>query len=346
MNADDVAALAPLYEKHREERIKQGLPSDPKTTMSTQNAAQNGEVREPEEEQWDPGTKTKDYEDLFQPVQKPNEVIAAVGPEGSGKTYFAATAPGPLHVIGTEAGHEAVTLAKDFPDKQIGHLPLEPEADGKVEDIWFGPWFGVDETLNKAIDVLDNVPSGTVIIDSASDLLGIAAASFNKQLQRGDNPIPPMLYGQLYPVLEGWIARLRQNHNVILCSRVKDEYKDDSKTGKKIVDLWKTGPYLAESIVWIERPPLGKTRFGNVTKGVNDGRVLYNPTFEAVTEKQPVEHDARPMRKALSTLRKAYEYAEKKGIPVTREVPSKLKDVQARIESIRERVQDAEASDG
>lgn len=284
-------------------------------------------------------TTMAEYDSMFHEVDRPNEVVVAVGKEGSGKTHFAATAPGPLHVIGTESGHEAVTLAKNFPDKQIGHLALEPEQDGEVADIWFGSWFGVADKLQQAIDVLDDAPEGTVIIDSASDLLGIAAAHFNYELQRADDPIPPMMYGQLYPLLDGWIGRLRQNHNVVMCARVKDKYVSDEKTGDKITDLWKTGSYLAESVVWIRRAPLGDRRFGAVTKGVNDGRMLYDPTFETVTDSQPPEHDARPMRHALSTLKKAYQYAEKNGIPAKRKVPTTLDGVTGRIEELRARAE-------
>lgn len=284
-----------------------------------------------------PKTTMSSYNEMFTEVDKPNEVVVAVGPEGSGKTHFAATAPGPLHVIGTESGHEVVTLAKNFPDKQMGHLALEPSQEGDVKDIWFGTWDKVADKLQKAIDVLDEAPSGTVIIDSASDLLGIAAATFNRQLQRADDPIPPMMYGQLYPILDGWIGRLRQNHNVVMCARVKDKYVKDEKTGDKVMDLWKTGSYLAESVVWINRAPLGEPRMGSVTKGVNDGRVLYNPTFETVTDPQPTEHDARPMRKALRTLEKAYEYSEEHGINAKRKVPSTLDGVNVRIEELRAR---------
>jgi len=281
----------------------------------------------------------REYQEIFDPVEKPHEVVIAVGPEGSGKTHFAATSPGPLHVIGTESGHEAVTLAKDFPDKEIGHLPLQPSQDGEVKDIWFGGWFGVADQINEAIDVLDDAPTGTVIIDSASDLLGIAAAHFNYELQRADDPIPPMMYGQLYPILDGWIGRLRQNHHVVLCCRTKDEYgSDDERTGKKVIDLWKTGRYLAEHIVWINRAPLGEKRLGAVTKGINDGRLLYDPSFETVTEKQPVDHDARPMRKALKSLENAYEYCESQNVNVKREVPDTLESVDERINDLRGRL--------
>lgn len=286
-----------------------------------------------------PQTTMPEYESMFTEVDRPNEVVVAVGPEGAGKTHFAATAPGPLHVIGTESGHEAVTLAKSFPDKEIGHLALEPTQDGDVKDIWFGSWFGVSEKLQQAIDVLDDAPEGTVIIDSASDLLGIAAATFNAQLKRADDPIPPMLYGQLYPLLDGWIGRLRKNHNVVMCSRVKDKYVEDEKTGDKVIDLWKTGSYLAESVVWVNRAPLGQKRLGAVTKGVNDGRLLYDPTFEKVTEPQAPEEDARPMRNALKTLEKAYQYAEKNGIPAKRKVPTTLDGVTSRIEELRARAE-------
>jgi len=285
-----------------------------------------------------PGEKTpaNGYEDIFDPVEHPNEVVMAVGGEGAGKTHFAATAPSPLHVIGTEAGHEAVTLAKSFPDKDIGHLSLTPSMEGDVKDIWFGSWFGVAEQLQKAIDVLDDAPPGTVIIDSASDLLGIAAARFNKQLQRADDPIPPMMYGQLYPVLDGWIGRLRQNHNVVLCTRTKDEWgEDDERTGDEVADIWKTGPYLAEHVVWIMRAPIGDKRVGAVTKGLNDGRLLYDPTFEAVTSEQPIEHDARPMRKALKSLKQAYDYCESQSVHVDRIVPDTLEGVDERINDLR-----------
>lgn len=292
---------------------------------------------EPPEADAAPGQSSR-YNALFEPVEHPNEVVIAIGPEGSGKTHFAATAPGPLHVIGTEAGHEVATLVKSFPEKDIRHLALEPKADGDAEDIWFAPWFGVDKKMNQAVSVLADAERGTVVIDSASDLLGIAAASFNYQMKRGDDPIPPMMYGQLYPILDGWIGEIRKQHNVVMCSRIKDEYIDDSKTGEKVIDLWKTGPYLAESIIWISRPALGQKRVGAVTKGVNHGRLIYDPKFSTVTEPQPVEKDARPMRQALKRLKAAYKHYENKGLEAKRHVPDTLEGVKARIQELGNRL--------
>jgi len=319
MNAEDAEAKAALYEAHLE-RQQEGQEDDPSYPQSPKNKT------------------AMSYDDIFTPVEHPNEVVIAVGGEGSGKTYFAATAPGPLHVIGTEAGHEVVTLVRDFPEKDIRHLALEPKRRKEAENIWFGPWEDVDETLNQAVDVLVSAEKGTVIIDSASDLLAIAAASFNYTFQRGDDPIPPMMYGQLYPLLEGWIAEIRRRHNIVLCCRVKNEYANDEKTGNKVVDLWKTGPYLAESVVWLNRAPLGEKRMGAVTKGINDGRLLYDPTWETVTQQQPVEHDARPMRQALKRLRAAYKYLESEGIEAKRKVPDTLQGVSDRIEGLRSRL--------
>jgi hypothetical protein len=281
------------------------------------------------------------YDDVFSVAEKPNEVVIAVGPEGSGKTHFAATAPEPLHVIGTESGHEVVTLLKSFPDADIRHFALRPSADGEVQDIWFGNWFGADEKLTQAVEVLSHHAEttgegGTVIIDSASDLLGIAAAGFNMQLQRGDNPIPPMMYGQLYPLLQGWITRLREHYNVVLCCRTKAEYENDEKTGNEVIDLWKTGPYLAEHIIWIQRAPIGAPRIGAVTKGDNDGRLIYNPTWSDVVSPMSPEEDARPMRYALNRLQKAYAYFESLGNHLPRVVPSTYDEVMARVNELAE----------
>ena len=277
--------------------------------------------------------------ELFTPVSHPNEILLAVGPEGTGKTYLAATAPGPIYVIGTEAGHEVVTLAKHFPDKEIHHLAIEPEnEEDSAPEIWFGSWWEKDRVLMNGIKELESAPHGTVVIDSASDLLGIAAASYNVQFQRGDDPIPPLYYGQIYSLLQGWVGRLRKSHNVVLTARTKKKYVDDKKTDEDKIDLWKTGPYMADSVVWMSKSPIGRASVARVTKGVNRGLVKYSATWDDIVDPAPVERDDRPMIHALRRLDRCYSWARSKGKPVKRIVPNTLSEVNERIAAVKEHV--------
>lgn len=268
---------------------------------------------------------------VFTPVKQPNECVLVVGGEGSGKTFFAGTAPDPIYVIGTEGGHEQVTLAKVYPKKKILHAALQTSRE--VPEVWFGAWFGVAEQLLSAIDALKKAEPGTVVIDSASDLLGVAAAHLNFQLQRADKPIPPLLYGQLYPILQNWLAEIREHHNVVLTCRLKDKYENEQKTGEQGIDLWKTGPYMAETILWIERDVFSGHRFAHVTKGINEGRLLLSPTWEEVVN--PGARDRTNYRRALRRLAKAYDYAEAQGLYLERTIPETADAVTARVEEIR-----------
>lgn len=286
------------------------------------------------------------YDDIFEPVEHPNEVVLLVGGEGSGKTHLACTAPGPIYAIGTESGHEMVTMAKEFPDKDIRHLSVHPEGKvGEAPDIWFGAWWGAEERLSRAVTLLENAPKGTVVIDSASDLLGIAAAAFNVQRQRADKPIPPMMYGSIYSVLQGWIGGIREHHNLIMTAKLKDEYKDDTRTGDKTIDLWRTGTYFADHVAWVERAPIGDPRVARVTKGVNDGRVLYDPTWGTIVNRQPPEEDARPLLYTLKRLSRGYDYFEAQGEPVVRTVPETREGAQKRLAELRNAAQGGEGDD-
>ena len=118
--------------------------------------------------------------ELFKPIDEVEEgeglKVLIYGKPETGKTYFALSFPGPIHVLSTEFGVKK--LRHHFPDKDIRLLECNvPFAEKPVDrkgNVIDTPFNTDPETSLKKIEAasfaLEKVKGGTIIIDSASDI--------------------------------------------------------------------------------------------------------------------------------------------------------------------------------
>lgn len=188
------------------------------------------------------------WEEMFPAVGDLKSVVLISGPEGSGKTHWAiAESPGPHYIIETEGEHNLHTAKEQ--DKNVRALVLLEELDASRDSRWFAGKGTMWDSFRKAVEVLLQAPPGTVIIDSATDLVSMVVGQLTIEWDRGDKAFPTMLYGQVYAEISTHISHLRKRHNVILTSRVKEIYLDDKGTGRFKTAIWKQAEYIVEHTI-------------------------------------------------------------------------------------------------
>ena len=275
----------------------------------------------------------------FKPLEEaPNPCIIVAGLEASRKTTFAMTATGPIYVIGTEEGHERDTIFRHKGDKEVYITELVHQKPDKYQPIWFGAYAGLwDQVVHATKELSDELTeSGTVIIDSASDLFGMAAANFNQAFERGSKPIPPMMYGQVYPMLRAEINRLRRQHTVIMTCRLKPERNGEHVTGNMILNIWNDGEYLAEHILYMSVDEPTQEGIAHGSRGSAAGAVIVNPTYEKIFEKDMwFGNDDAELYKAIKAVGSAYTYLDYNKIAYEKRSCTTLDEYTAYVNELR-----------
>lgn len=283
----------------------------------------------------------------FRPVQKPKPCLFLIGPEGSRKTTVAMTAPGPIYVIGTEEGHEEDTIWRHRGDKEVLIAQINREPADAYPQVWFGAYRGMWEQINAALDEVCGMEAGTVVIDSGSDIFGMAAARFNLVMERGEKPIPPLAYTQVYPLLRDLIAKIRGVHNVVLTFRLKDEYQNKEATGRQVMAAWNSAEYIADHIAWLEVEKQTGLLFAHGTKGVIDGSIVVAPTWDKMIESGVwFGNDDSEVYRLATSLKKAYSFLEARNIEFERRSlvnPSK-EELSSYVAELRQTAKDATKS--
>lgn len=187
---------------------------------------------------------------MFPEVGELKTVVLISGAEGSGKTRWAVEkSPGPHYIIETEGEHNLHT-AKEV-DPEVRALVLVEDMDTERDPRWFSGRGTLWDKFRKAVAALLEAPPGTVIIDSATDLVAMVVGQLTIEWDRGEKAFPTMLYGQVYAEIGTHIAHLRKRHNVVLTSRVKEIYKGDEPTGRFKTAIWKQAEYIVEHTIHI-----------------------------------------------------------------------------------------------
>lgn len=164
------------------------------------------------------------------------------GGTGTGRTSLALTAPGPIALLHASEKLEGIVQV--------------PKAAGKVVKLYdFGATFegGTTEVTKQAERVLDGVLAAwedaktwarTIVIDTDTDLWELLRLTrFGKVTQ-----IKPHHYTQVNAEWRNWFHYFRQqeSHNLILLSKMKEEYVNEKGTGRMVPSGMKETPYMQD----------------------------------------------------------------------------------------------------
>lgn len=180
----------------------------------------------------------------------PKRVICGIyGPEGSGKTRLAMTFPGPIAYILTDFGGEQT--ARPFQDqKDIWIYKAETPNPKMVEgseanvlkyfkEVW--------SKFRKAHMACLNSGARTIVWDSATEIWQLLRLACFGKLSK----VMPHQYDNANSEYAALINEVKNNSacNFVLLHKVKDEYKNDQRTGDKIPSWWSSTPYNMEMTI-------------------------------------------------------------------------------------------------
>jgi hypothetical protein len=161
-----------------------------------------------------------------------HQVLLVSGPEGSGKTHLACTAVdrGPVFIIDTEyrAGH---VVQKFLTKDRI----IKLKTCRNYRDI-----------VLTVAHIVNTYKTGTVIIDSGTDLQVFAEIAYLEKTKM-EKIWPAFNWTEVWAMCNIIIDKLKfSNLNIIVTTRVKEEYKDDRPTGKSVPRIYNALPYKAD----------------------------------------------------------------------------------------------------
>jgi len=160
-------------------------------------------------------------------------VMAVDGPEKSGKSNFALTAPGPIGIINTDIGLDGV-VQKFQNDKEIWVKNI----DFRIQDLMKLSREAASDEAGKLVTALMQAyqfilgRAATAIVDNATEVWELLRiAEFGKM-----DHIKPHHYGSVNAKYRNFIRMAfdQEVSNLILLHKVKDEYVDDKRTGRKL----------------------------------------------------------------------------------------------------------------
>jgi len=170
---------------------------------------------------WDPVTENDPF------------IVTIAGPPGYGKTHMALTMNevGPVYFCDTET-RGAYLLRTKFKSKNIWY---------KKADTW--------TEMQRFLRHVYSLPVGTVVIDSGSDYGQYAEREHLKE-NRLEKVWPQVLWAEVYEMMERPLRSLKaRGFNIVITSRVKEEYIGGETTGNLVPRLYHAIPYISDAIL-------------------------------------------------------------------------------------------------
>jgi hypothetical protein len=167
-------------------------------------------------------------------------------------------------------------LLRTFPD------PIFLDTEGKawvvLEKFNPIPWKRVksfDDIRKGILWALDRPEIKTIVVDSAADLSDLAGDEFMSE-KNVEKIFPVVQYKKVYDKIDPLILDIQEAGKYFACSsRRKDEYLNDNRTGRRIIDSYKKFPW--DLMISVE------IVFG--IKDVTTGKIMYSGNKFARVEK-------------------------------------------------------------
>ena len=183
----------------------------------------------------------------FNEIEKlPKLVVLIAGREGSGKTHLACTMSelGPVYLIDTEYRAQIVI--------------------SKFSDIKFAVAKSYKDIVIAVKHILHSQPSGTIILDSGSDLQTFSEIEYLERTEK-EKVGMPWNWAEVWRLCNALIDDIKfsQRFHLVITSRLKDEYNGDKSTGKQIPRIYSTLPYKSDIVLQFTE---SRDRICNISK--------------------------------------------------------------------------------
>jgi hypothetical protein len=166
------------------------------------------------------------------PEVPPKLVALIAGREGCGKTHLACTMSetGPVYLIDTE--YRAQIVARKF------------------KGVRFAPARNFMEMVVAVKHVLKHQEPGTIVLDSGSDLQTFAEIEYLERTEK-EKVGMPWNWAEVWRLCNALIDEVKfsQKFNLVITSRVKEEYVNEKATGRIIPRIYSTLPYKADVVL-------------------------------------------------------------------------------------------------
>lgn len=170
--------------------------------------------------------------------EHPKTVVLIAGKEGSGKTHIACTMSErePVYLIDTEYRAQIVTR--------------------KFKNVKFATAKNYKELVVAVKHILTQQPPGTIVIDSASDLQTFAEIEYLDRTKK-ESVYPIFNWADVWALCNAVIDDIKFSgkFNLVLTSRVKEEYIGDKPTGKILPRVYSSMPYKSDIILQFSNDP-------------------------------------------------------------------------------------------
>jgi len=167
---------------------------------------------------------------------KPKLIILISGREGLGKTHLACTMSEvePVYLIDTEYRAQIVIR--------------------KFNNVKFTTAKNYSELVVAVNYIIRNEQSGTIVIDSGSDLQTFSEIEY---LERTDKERVglPFNWAEVWRLCNAVIDEIKfsQNFNLVITSRMKEEYINDKPSGKSVPRIYSALPYKADIMLELRK---------------------------------------------------------------------------------------------
>ena len=167
-----------------------------------------------------------------EPEPLPKLVVLIAGREGSGKTHLACTMSelGPVYLIDTE--YRAQIVSRKFKEVRLA----------VVKD-----FMGMAVAVKH---ILKHQPPGTIVLDSGSDLQTFAEIEYLERTEKTAVGMP-WNWAEVWRLCNAVIDDIKasQQFNLVVTTRLKEEYVKEQATGQMVPRIYSTLPYKADLVL-------------------------------------------------------------------------------------------------
>lgn len=174
-------------------------------------------------------------------------VVLYYGEPGSGKTFNAASFPGPILFLDTERRCELAISSRiqqgmDSREKEFHIASVDTMADCREAITSFS-------NIVSSTSPAHSGEAPTIVLDSATSLQKFAEEEYLRKTNK-DSIFPQFAWGEVYSIIDEFLVNVRKNGmNLVFTCMMKDEYAGDTKTGRRVMDVYKKMKYWVDVIV-------------------------------------------------------------------------------------------------